>query len=318
MDASRSVPKDEAVSVKRKVIFALQESRILVLGTEVLLGFQFNAVFYPGYERLGEIERDILMGCHGFLVFTLLLLLAPIPYHRIACRGRDTEAVAEFTHRLVMIALLPLALVIALDMFIVVSHGATQAIGIGAAIMIGVIVLSLWYGAGWMAMRPKEWERAMDQNRPPAQEEKLSERIDRLMSESRIILPGVQALLGFQFAVTLTDAFERLSPIATYVHLGALAAMAIAAALLMAPAAYHRIATNGDATDDVLAFANRCVLTAMAVLSVGLSADIFVVVEKTLRNAELGLIAAGTAEVLMVALWFCFPLARRSAPDNRI
>ena len=38
----------------------------------------------------------------------------------------------------------------------------------------------------------------------------LSTKVDQLLTEARIIIPGAQALLGFQFAVTLTRAFEQL------------------------------------------------------------------------------------------------------------
>jgi hypothetical protein len=312
MDAMQPRAQEEAVSVEERVAAALQENRILILGTEVLLGFQFSAIFQTGFDRLGEIERALLLGCHGLLVVVLTLLLAPTPFHRIAYGGEDVRPVADFTHFIVKIALLPLAVVTGLDVFIVVSHGANQTIGIVAGAILTIIVLALWYGAGWIARRPREWVEAMDQRRPPEEEEPMSERIDRLLSEARIILPGVQALLGFQFTVTLMDAFERLSPLSTHVHLAALCAMAIAAALLMAPAAYHRIATRGDAAPDVLVFANRSILTAMLALSIGLSADIFVVIEKTLGSLAAGVAGALLAESAMLGLWFGFPLLRRS------
>jgi len=37
----------------------------------------------------------------------------------------------------------------------------------------------------------------------------LAKKIDQMLTEARVILPGAQALLGFQLAVILTQAFEN-------------------------------------------------------------------------------------------------------------
>ena len=38
----------------------------------------------------------------------------------------------------------------------------------------------------------------------------LHSRIEQMLTEARVILPGAQALLGFQLAIVLTDTFEKL------------------------------------------------------------------------------------------------------------
>jgi hypothetical protein len=37
--------------VKAKIRHALNEARILILGTQVLIGFQYRAVLEPGFEH---------------------------------------------------------------------------------------------------------------------------------------------------------------------------------------------------------------------------------------------------------------------------
>ena len=39
----------------------------------------------------------------------------------------------------------------------------------------------------------------------------LDVQVDQLLTEARLIIPGAQALLGFQFAVTLMQAFCRIA-----------------------------------------------------------------------------------------------------------
>jgi len=42
------------------------------------------------------------------------------------------------------------------------------------------------------------------------QETSLEQRITQMLTEARVVLPGVQALLGFQLVSVLTQAFEKL------------------------------------------------------------------------------------------------------------
>jgi len=39
----------------------------------------------------------------------------------------------------------------------------------------------------------------------------LETQVDQLLTEARVIIPGVQALLGFQLTVTFTQAFTQLA-----------------------------------------------------------------------------------------------------------
>ena len=56
-----------------------------------------------------------------------------------------------------------------------------------------------------------------------------------------MVLPGVQALFGFQLIAVFNNGFsEKLSHAEQCVHLLALALVAIAGALIMSPASYHR------------------------------------------------------------------------------
>src|SRR5581483_12256355 len=74
----------------------------------------------------------------------------------------------------------------------------------------------------------------------------LSERIKKVLIECRMALPGAQAFLGFQFAIVFTDSFEKLPRSSQLVHFITLIFTTLAIVLLIAPAAYHRIAESGE------------------------------------------------------------------------
>jgi hypothetical protein len=64
----------------------------------------------------------------------------------------------------------------------------------------------------------------------------LHVKIEQLLTEARVVLPGAQALFGFQLAIVLTRAFEQLPKVSIVVHAASLFLVALAVMMLMAPA----------------------------------------------------------------------------------
>ncbi|HEX9466702.1 MAG TPA: DUF6328 family protein [Alphaproteobacteria bacterium] len=302
----------EAVGTPQKVKLALQETRILVLGTQVLLGFAYQAFFYPAFDKLTETQRALLLIGLALLILVLTLLLAPTMFHRLAYAGYDDAHVYIFANRMAAAALLPFALAIGLSMYVVIGRAAGDAAATALGGAFTLLALGVWYAAGLAKRKPEQWMSAMERQQPKSEPTPLRERIERVMSETRIILPGVQALLGFQFAAVLTDAFERLPESDKLVHVAGLAAVGLSVILLMAPAAYHRLVTGGEATSDVLQFAHYALLASMVPLAFSLAADFYIVLDKVLENPGTAAAAAAVSAALMLAAWFALPLARRA------
>jgi hypothetical protein len=139
----------------------------------------------------------------------------------------------------------------------------------------------------------------------------LEEKIQTLLTESRVILPGAQALLGFQLAAMLTDKFETLAEYLRLIHLGSLLLIAVAIILLIAPAAYHRLAADGEPREDVDAFGAKAVLGALVPLALGLCADFYIVVAMQSGSNRWALLLALTALAGFLLLWGVFPVAAR-------
>src|SRR5438270_3471549 len=71
-----------------------------------------------------------------------------------------------------------------------------------------------------------------------------------LLDECRMVLPGIQALFGFQLVAVFNNAFwEKLSSGDRIVHLAAIALIIVAVALVMTPAAYHRQAEQHSVSE---------------------------------------------------------------------
>ncbi len=153
-------------------------------------------------------------------------------------------------------------------------------------------------------------EREVDRGE---QVESLKDEARNIHEEARMVLPGIQALFGFQLIAVFNRPFFDLGEFDRVLHLSSLMLVAVAIGLIMAPAAYHRIAESGRVSSRWVKLATRYIASAMAPLMVAISIDIYVVskmiVGSTAIAVALGFLAAG----FLGWLWFAIPLMRRSA-----
>jgi hypothetical protein len=139
----------------------------------------------------------------------------------------------------------------------------------------------------------------------------ITEKVKHVLLEGRMVLPGVQALLGFQFAVILVEGFEKLSQNLKYVHLASLCLMSISTILLIAPAAYHRIVEEGEATEEFHRLAGRLLVLSLVPLATGMCGDLFVVIKKVTDSTALALSISATMLLFFYGAWFAYPFFRR-------
>jgi DMSO reductase anchor subunit len=306
--------------LKNKVQNALNEGRMLILGSQVLLGFQFRSVFEPGFDKLPEHSQYLKLVGLALMLISIALLMWPAAYHRIVADGEDTEDVHSFTSTVMDWALLPFALGLSLDIFTATEKVAGETAAIVSGIIGGLVALTFWYGfpfirRGARAPRIKE-KQEMDEQKQESEESKVTDKIKHVLTEARMVLPGAQALLGFQLVTFLMEAFEKLPASSKYIHLVSLALVALSIVLLMTPAAYHRIVERGEETEHFHRFASRILVAAMVPLALGVCGDLFVVARKVTSSAEFALAASVFMLFVFYGLWFGFTVYLRGK-ENR-
>jgi hypothetical protein len=145
----------------------------------------------------------------------------------------------------------------------------------------------------------------------------LDKAVEYLLEECRIVLPGIQVLFGFQLATVFTDRFARaLSSGEQRLHLLAIALVAIAIALIMTPAAYHRQAEPQHASERFIRVSTRLLLASMPPLALAICLDFYLVARLVLHDglvAWLGVVLFA----VFVALWFVLPLLGRRKARRR-
>jgi uncharacterized membrane protein len=136
----------------------------------------------------------------------------------------------------------------------------------------------------------------------------LSEAVTHLLEECRMVLPGIQALFGFQLIAVFNSTFrERLSSTEQCFHLAAIGLVAIAVALVMAPAALHSQTSPQAATQDFITIATRLLLLSMFPLMLGISFDFYLIARLILNNTLISLSLSTVLLVVFATLWFLLP-----------
>jgi hypothetical protein len=296
-----------------KVKTALDETRMLILGAQILLGFGFNSAFRDAFDELPLYSRYLNGVALMLMVVTVALLITPNPYHRIAEEGHDTIRFHEFLSWLADCSLLPFAGGLGIAMFIAGDRMFGIAGGWVAGLVFTVLALVFWYGIEYLRRRQAgDRERAINARQKNMTEETpLDQRINQMLTEARVILPGAQALLGFQLTIILTHSFAALPMSSQIVHAASLGCIALSVILLMAPAAYHRIVFGGEDSEELERVGGWFVTGATVPLAFGTAGDVYVVITKIAQSPTVGAAAAGAALVLLIGLWHVLPIAVR-------
>ncbi len=140
------------------------------------------------------------------------------------------------------------------------------------------------------------------------EELKLGDAVNAVLNECRMILPGIQALFGFQLiAVYQPPFFDKLTGGEQRLHLAALILLAVAAALVMAPAAYHRQTAPRQASDGFIRLASWLLLIAMLPLALAITFDIYLLARLILLDRLVSAILAIVVAAILLLTWYVLP-----------
>jgi hypothetical protein len=141
----------------------------------------------------------------------------------------------------------------------------------------------------------------------------LAAALTNVLDECRMVLPGVQALFGFQLIAVFNSTFEaKLTDTEQKLHLLAIALVVIAIALVMAPASLHQQTEPKVASSRFLRVSRRLLLAAMAPLAAGISLDVFLVAKIICHHRVVAGAVACTLFAILITLWFVYPHFYRS------
>lgn len=135
----------------------LNETRILLPGTEVFLGFLATLPFSHHFRDLDATRRIVYMCTFASTLLSLVLFVAPAAYHRIARPIRHKERFKVFANRFLVAGLVPMSI-----SMILASYLVAYVVVDGAALYVSGFFAALILVVWWIV----PFVRAHDRARP--------------------------------------------------------------------------------------------------------------------------------------------------------
>ena len=295
----------------RKVKTGLDETRLLILGAQVLLGFQFQAFFQDGFSELSILSQYLCAFGLLCVILAVAFLVVPSMEHRLTENGESSGRLVDATSFFTGLGLAPMALSLTLASFVVISRHFGMVVGILAGLAIGGLSAIAWFGFEWFigfASENKHMEKS---------ETQLRAKIEQLLTEARVIIPGAQALFGFQFVAMLTTGFDRLPQVSKVMHALALGLIAINVVMLMMPAALHRLSFGGDDSRQFLSLGSALVVAAPLFLAGGIATESYVILRKIVDDGFWSASGASAVFIVLIICWYALPLILRVSEKNK-
>jgi hypothetical protein len=298
---------------------SLDELRMQMLGAQVLFGFQFQAMFQDNFRALQYSGRLVYALGLALMIAVLALLIAVPCQHRLVDGGETTLRIYAVSLRYATLALVPLAGAIGCDVFVATERPFGTTVGAAVALCTAAMAAIAWFLVGIILRR--RWN--MRGSGGPMQQSKtaLHARIEHMLTEARVILPGAQALLGFQLIAMMTKSFDELSRTGRLLHLIALLSLALAIVLLISPAAIHRLAFRGSDDARVQWIGSVLITMALLPLACAISCDVWIALVRLFGETAASWSGAVAVFLFLLGLWYLFPLlikrARRPQPHTR-
>jgi len=141
--------------------------------------------------------------------------------------------------------------------------------------------------------------------------ERINRELIELLNEIRVALPGVQFLFAFLLIVPFQQTAAKITDFQRDVYFVALVSAAVATALLIAPAAQHRVLFRQKEKEQLLNRSSRSVFAGTLVLAVAVVAALLLVVD-VLFSRPLAWATAGGVAALLLWWWVAVPLWQRA------
>ncbi len=140
------------------------------------------------------------------------------------------------------------------------------------------------------------------------QPQSLAETTSNILEEARMILPGTQTLFGFQLIVPFNQRFQdRLSAPEQRLHLLAMALVAVAMAMLMTPAVYHRRVETESVSRLFVHLATQLLTWSTRPLLVAICLDFYLAASLVTHEPFISVILAVALAAVFTVLWVLLP-----------
>jgi hypothetical protein len=148
-----------------------------------------------------------------------------------------------------------------------------------------------------------------------SEKDRLARNMAELLQELRVAQTGVQILFAFLLSVVFTARFGNATTFQRVVAIVTVLLTTVSTALLMAPAAWHRLYFRQGRRYDIIRWANRFAIAGLAVLAGAMTGAVLLVSDAILGDWP-AIVIAACVVVMFSTMWFVLPLGRRHRAER--
>ena len=153
--------------------------------------------------------------------------------------------------------------------------------------------------------------RGVDGAPGESRQERINRELMELLNELRVALPGVQFLFAFLLIVPFQQKVDSMTDFQRGVYFVALASAGLATALLIAPAAQHRVLFRQHDKEGLLRRSNNSALAGLLALGLAICSAVLLVVD-VLFSLTLAWLTAGLLAAVLLWWWIAVPYWQRA------
>ena len=154
-----------------------------------------------------------------------------------------------------------------------------------------------------------------DQHGQETEKERTTRRWNEMLQELRVAQTGVQVLTGFLLTVAFSQSFGDLEQTTKTAYLVTVCASVLAAGLLIAPVAFHRVLFGKSEKEWLVGAANYAARAGLAMLAVTMTGVMFVIFDFVVGRSG-AIVSSAVTAVVLVALWLVVPWVGGEVDDD--
>jgi Family of unknown function (DUF6328) len=132
----------------------LQELRVAGLGIQVLFGFLLSLPFTTRFLKLDATQRDLYLAAVLLAVASIVLLTAPVAYHRVLFRQHRKDWLVRAGSRTAIAGLACVAAAVSSSVALITSFVAPGPLAVATAVGVPVAFVGLWFLLPAFSRRP--------------------------------------------------------------------------------------------------------------------------------------------------------------------
>lgn len=138
-----------------------------------------------------------------------------------------------------------------------------------------------------------------------------------LLEELRVLLPGTQTLTAFLIILPFNSGFREIRDEEQVVYLVTFLCSLVSLMLFIAPAAHHRLQRPLRNREQFKNYATKFMIVGLVPLSIALVLAAQLVLSTVLAQQWISWTIAGVLAVLILSLWWIFPMRTKEQIQNR-